>query len=1042
MPSRSLVVLFAILLGGAFPRFAFADPNPIAWTEALTPDEEKKAFKLPPGFEAQLVACEPDILKPIQMAFDAKGRLWVTTTIEYPFPAVGRPGKDKLCILEDFGPDGKARKVSVFADELNIPIGVCPLPDCKSVLVSSVDPGNGKDVGPSCWIWKLTDTDGDGKADKREKLYGPFGVLDTHGMVNSFLLMPDGWVYACHGYRNTSRVKGTDGQELEMNSGNTFRFRPDGSHIEIWTRGQVNPFGMTIDPYFNIYNADCHSKPITQLIHGSTYESFGKPHDGLGFAPTMMDHIHNSTALCGVVYYAADHFPKEYLDCCFLGNVTANRINLDKIEFTGSTPRAVERPDFLVTGDMWFRPVDIKLGPDGALYVSDFYNKIIGHYEVDLKHPGRDKFRGRIWRIIWRGPDGKGDAPKMMADLTKAPIHNVHLAIGDQNLTVRMLATQQLIERSKEFEELASKETKEKGGYNVRYAAPDEGEAHSEWYNFRTAKTSQVSCLALNLRKFREHWSAIQIVHALRVAGAMPNWEEDKLLDDLTLVVPDCLAEESPIVKRAAVDALALHPDPAYTPHLQKLFELLQKTPASDTHLRHAARVALREELRDPKAWDAPSLRNLSDANARAVADVSLGIHSKEAGAFLAIHIGTEAVDRARLPDFLQHIARYGDKDTVAKLSALLPEKLPQAIPQQVAYLLAIQRGMQQRGEALSPELVKLAEAVAKRGVEGNDPGVFQPSIELAGALRLATLFEPLVQFARLSDRPEAQRGSALQALGAINAAKATPLLGKLLVDARAPIGLREKAAQVLAAINQPPAQAELVNALATAEARLATAIASGLAGSRRGAEQLLDAVEKGKASARLLQDRQVHQRLIESKLPKAAERLAALTNGLPSADQKIESLMKQRRQGFQTAKGDWQAGLQIYTKNCAICHQINSQGAKIGPQLDGIGGRGLDRLLEDILDPNRNVDQAMRQTTFSLKDGGVVSGLVLREEGQVIVVADQQGKEVRVEKENVDNRRTSMLSPMPANLGETIAEKDFYDLLAYLLTQRPKDGK
>jgi putative heme-binding domain-containing protein len=1039
MPSRSLVLLLAIILGGAFPRLAFADPNPIAWTDALTPEQEKKAFKLPPGFEVQLVACEPDILKPIQMAFDAKGRLWVTTTVEYPFPAIGRPGKDKLCVLEDFGPDGKARKVSVFADELNIPIGVCPLPDCKSVLVSSIDPGDGKAVEPSCWIWKLTDTDGDGKADKREKLYGPFGVLDTHGMVNSFLLMPDGWVYACHGYRNTSRVKGTDGQELVMNSGNTFRFRPDGSHIEIWTRGQVNPFGMTIDPYFNIYNADCHSKPITQLIHGGTYESFGKPHDGLGFAPTMMDHIHNSTALCGLVYYAADHFPKEYLDCMFLGNVTANRINLDKIEFVGSTPRAIERPDFLVSSDMWFRPVDIKLGPDGALWVSDFYNKIIGHYEVDLKHPGRDKFSGRIWRIIYRGPDGKGDAPKMMADLTKAPIHNVHLFIGDRNLTVRMLATQQLIERSKEYEELVAKETKEKFGYYARYAAPDEGQAHSEWYYFHTA-TPQVGNHALNLREFREHWSAIQIVHALRVAGAMPNWKEDKLLGDLTLIVPECLGEESPFVKRAAVDALALHPDPLYTPHLQKLFELLQKTPASDTHLHYAVRVALREELRDPNAWGAPSLRNLSDANARAVADVSLGIHSKEAAAFLTGHVGTEAVDRGRLPDFLQHMARYGDKDTVAKLPTLLTEKLPQAVPQQAAYLLAIQRGMQQRGEALSPELVKLAETVARRGLEGNDAGVFQPSIELAGALRLATLFEPLVQFARRTERPEAQRGSALQALGAINAAKATPLLGKLLVDAAEPIGLREKAAQVLAAVNQPAAQAELVNALATAEARLATAIASGLAGSPRGAEQLLDAVEKGKASARLLQDRQVQQRLIESKLPRAAERVAALTKGLPSADQKIESLMKQRRQGFQSAKADSQAGLQVYTKSCAICHQISSQGAKIGPQLDGIGGRGLDRLLEDILDPNRNVDQAMRQTTFNLKDGGVVSGLVLREEGQVIVVADQQGKEVRVEKENIDSRRTSILSPMPANLGETIAEKDFYDLLAYLLTQRPKE--
>jgi putative heme-binding domain-containing protein len=1028
MPSRSLVVLLAIISGGAFPRVAFADPNPIAWTDALTPEQEKKAFKLPSGFEAQLVACEPDILKPIQMAFDAKGRLWVITTVEYPFPAIGRPGKDKLCVLEDFGPDGKARKVSVFADELNIPIGVCPLPDCKSVLVSSIDPGDGKGVEPSCWIWKLTDTDGDGKADKREKLYGPFGVLDTHGMVNSFLLMPDGWVYACHGYRNTSRVKGTDGQELVMNSGNTFRFRPDGSHIEIWTRGQVNPFGMTVDPYFNIYNADCHSKPITQLIHGGTYDSFGKPHDGLGFAPTMMDHIHNSTALCGLVYYAADHFPKEYLDCMFLGNVTANRINLDKIEFTGSTPRAVERADFLVSSDMWFRPVDIKLGPDGALYVSDFYNKIIGHYEVDLKHPGRDKFRGRIWRIIYRGPDGKGEAPQFpRKDWTVANAKDFVEGLSHSNLTVRMIATLELIERSRnnQFWLQVWKAALDVGAKSFTPL----GSAH---FAVAAGRLHQLANKDWVIRPSHPDDDSLGDVLTIRARG----WAKDLDIQTRHTIHLD-LKNSNSLVVRAAVEVIDLHPSPA---SIRPLLDVLPTIPIKDTHLRHAARIALRDQLRTPGVW--PVLPNLSEADARVIADVAVSIPTVDAAMFLADHMQNRAADPGRLPEFLQHVARYGDQATLGKLPSLFAEKLPQAVPQQAAYLLAIQRGMQQRGEALSPELVKLAEAVAKRGLEGNDASVYQPSIELAGALRLATLFEPLVQFSRRSDRPEPQRGSALQALGAINAGNATPLLGKLLVDAAQPIGLREKAAQVLAALNQPAAQAELVNALATAEARLATAIASGLAGSPRGAEQLLDAVEKGKASARLLQDRQVQQRLIETKLPRAAERVAALTKGLPSADQKIESLMKQRRQGFQSAKADSQAGLQVYTKSCAICHQINSQGAKIGPQLDGIGGRGLDRLLEDILDPNRNVDQAMRQTTFNLKDGGVVSGLVLREEGQVIVVADQQGKEVRVEKENIDSRRTSMLSPMPANLGETIAEKDFYDLLAYLLTQRPKDGK
>ena len=112
----------------------------IAPTDPKTPAEELKTFKVPEGFEVQLVAADPDIRKPIQIAFDAKGRLWATTSEEYPHPALGRPGKDRLYVMEDFGVDGKAKKVSIFADDLNIPIGVLPLPDCKSVIVSSVDP--------------------------------------------------------------------------------------------------------------------------------------------------------------------------------------------------------------------------------------------------------------------------------------------------------------------------------------------------------------------------------------------------------------------------------------------------------------------------------------------------------------------------------------------------------------------------------------------------------------------------------------------------------------------------------------------------------------------------------------------------------------------------------------------------------------------------------------------------------------------------------------------------------------------------------------
>src|SRR5438128_10053449 len=125
----------------------------------------------------------------------------------------------------------------------------------------------------------------------------------------------------------------------------------------------------------------------------------------------MMTHSHGSTAIDGMLYYADDLWPAEYRDNTFIGNVMTSRINRDRIEFHGSSPRAIEMPDFMSTTDPWFRPVDNQLGPDGALYIADFYNRIIGHYEVPLTHPGRDRERGRIWRVVYKGELAAGLAP-------------------------------------------------------------------------------------------------------------------------------------------------------------------------------------------------------------------------------------------------------------------------------------------------------------------------------------------------------------------------------------------------------------------------------------------------------------------------------------------------------------------------------------------------------------------------------------------------------------------------------------------------------
>src|SRR5262249_22123368 len=155
---------------------------------------------------------------------------------------------------------------------------------------------------------------------------------------------------------------------------------------------------------------------------------------------------------------------------------------------------------------------------------------------------------------------------------------------------------------------------------------------------------------------------------------------------------------------------------------------------------------------------------------------------------------------------------------------------------------------------------------------------------------------------------------------------------------------------------------------------------------------------------------------LTNAGVPNLKERVAGLLKGLPPADQRLNDLIARRRAGFGKSQRDAAGGAKIFEKNCAICHQMGGQGARIGPQLDGVGVRGADRLLEDLLDPNGNVDQAFRVTNLALNDGRVVSGLLIKEEGAVLVLADAQGKEVRIPKESVEERTIAQLSPMPAN--------------------------
>lgn len=311
-----------------------------------------------------------------------------------------------------------------------------------------------------------------------------------------------------------------------------------------------------------------------------------------------------------------------------------------------------------------------------------------------------------------------------------------------------------------------------------------------------------------------------------------------------------------------------------------------------------------------------------------------------------------------------------------------------------------------------------------------------QAGADLARLLKLENQPAVVMAVAELFQKSGdgAVRAAAGRAWLSLDAPAAFAPVQSVTLDATQPEALRAELAIQLAELGF---QRVVVAALTNAPTRLQTRFAAALVSTAAGAEQLLAAAEAGRIPARLLQDRTLADRLRASPARDATVRLAALVKNLPPADVQLQKLIEARRAGFDAKQASATRGAEVFTKACAVCHQLGGQGALVGPQLDGIGGRGLERLLEDVLDPNRNVDRAFRTTVFVLKDGESVSGLFRREEGATLVYALANGQEARLASADVKERRETETSLMPANFIEALTAAELNDLLAFLLGQK-----
>ncbi len=1192
--------LFVLLLAViALPCLAAEKRDPfkelVRPTEPLTPEQERAAFHLPPGFEIQLVASEPDLRKPMNMQWDALGRLWITESREYPFAIKdGSLGRDTVRIFSDFAPDGRARKVEVFADGLNIPTGLYPFRSKNAddkltwkCVVWSI---------PN--IWLMEDTDGDGKADKRSVLYGPLGwERDTHGNLSSFRRGPDGWLYGTHGFNNESTIRGSDGSELKIQSGNTYRIRLDGSRVEGWTFGQVNPFGLCWDNRGNLFSADCHSSPIYQLLRGAFYPSFGKPHDGLGFAPQTITHSHGSTAICAPMYVCDPAWPAEWQDHMFVGNVQTSRINRDAITWHGSSSKGKEMPDFLSTDDPWFRPVDLSWGPDGALYIADFYNRIIGHYEVPLTHPGRDRERGRLWRIIFKRGTNSGRHAENPVPTLPNDLAGWIAELGSTNPTRRTLALNELCDTYR-AEALPAIKT--------ALASPTNAlqKLNAIWALSRLGLLDEATLLAALGDK-----EPFVRIHAARVAAGFGLRQSSAALSDdgtgkvqklertaaLQGALHSALQDADPFVRRNATEALGVNPS---ADNIAPLLALLRSTSPDDDHLIHATRIALRNQLREPAVLSGLSLDKQTADERALVLEMLLAATGEGAAEFrvkffenhddisstlftahlpsLARNISAEKLESlvalaqrklGKSPDELAagldalltaHEQRgvmpgatlraWGPQVVTSLLSSEEPAAVwsnspvdgapssanPWAFEQRkcadgtaVTFMSSFPRGEKLTGTLRSPAFTlpaslsfflcghdgfpgkpasktsfvrlrdaqtnavlreatpprndtaqkitwSLADCAGKRGVievtDGNterayawlavarfEPGLpelkltepaaaprrLQTAADIIRTLKL-TGFEPvLTKAAFTSSSDAATRAAAARALiafqkdGAADRNWVAPFAAAI-ANTREPDAVREKFATYLGEISSPSICQHIANAMPSAPLKLQRAFSIALSANRCGTAVLIAAIESGKASPAVLRDKAVVDRMRATAKWEELTHLDSLLRTLPPANVETDKLIAARSKAFDATKASASRGAEVFARNCAVCHAIDGKGGALGPQLDGIGGRGPDRLLEDILDPSRNVDRAFRMNVITLKNGTVAAGLPRREEGAQLILADADAQETRVAKADIAERKETETSLMPPAFGEVIPPAELNDLLAFLLGKLP----
>jgi putative heme-binding domain-containing protein len=889
----------------------------------------------------------------------------------------------------------------------------------------------------------------------------------------------------------------------------------------------------------------------------------------------MMDHLHGSTAISGVSLYDANAFPVEYRNQIYSGNVMTSRINRDRLERHGATMIATEIEDFLTSDDPWFRPVDIQLGPDGSLYVADFYNRIIGHYEVPLEHPGRDRDSGRIWRIRHQ------DTPltSLRVGNQQFPLESLLGELTHGNISRRQLSLDALTDIALNNE--SSRESLVTVAVNRLRSDHEFSQVGALWFLHRLQRLRTEHLIPI-----LQDSPTLVRTHALRAVFESSSTNEQNIDPLLLGEIRRALDDESAEVRSWAAMALSRLGTPA---DAKLLVSSIANHSTDDRMLRARLRIALRDLIaRHPVALEELKDKSLPMSERQIYREILLGIHSSEVVQPLIEDLPRAESLRESLP-WIRHAVKCADEAQLTKLietlqtrssdherqSDISPHELFKELQQvttgrsvpaldawverfvmdsldavqqavnedqlpiawtaesgpawafenrqandhssDTRYRSSFTRGETYTGTMLSGEFSARDSLsfwlVGHNGFPANDAPqlnrvrlldagsgevlreAFPPRSDIANQVtwdltawrgnrvRLevidgdagtayawiavgrfdhpglnASAFEDkwkstlsLVKDYKIKSAiprlesviasPTINRASRLQALqckaelsGNAIAAQAATMVLSYGEDVK----LQDRCLEIAGGESEPmkavAAYREIVRALALARPRRdQLEIARQLAANRELTPWLIEAWEEGWLTPELAHDKSVETALESSISDDLRDRLQTIKQSVSPVNEAANALAQELLHSAAEKVGDLKQGEAIFQKHCAVCHQLAGTGSLVGPQLDGVGARSRERLLEDILFPDRNVDKAFRTTSLLLADGSVRVGLIRAESPDSIELVDNAGKVIRVNADDIDSRRVGGRSLMPDGHHETLGMSGMLDLLTFL---------